>query len=162
MLIGVLSDTHDRIAAMAEGVRVLRQRGAEFLIHCGDVGSIHVLDHLAGFPACFVWGNTDWDRIGLQRYASTIGVQCFGGFGELNLGGKQIALLHGDDAKLKQKLLSDQRHDYLLQGHSHIREDRKIGRVRIVNPGALHRANPKTVALIDTTTEAVDFLEIDI
>src|SRR5688500_16587815 len=97
MLIGLLSDTHDKIDAMAEGMRLLRERGAEYFIHCGDVGSIHVLDHLAGLPAAFVWGNTDWDRMGLQRYAETIGVRCFGAYGELTLGGKEIALLHGDD-----------------------------------------------------------------
>ena len=59
-----------------------------------------------------------------------------------------------------QSLLAEQRHDYLFQGHSHIREDRTVGRVRIVNPGALHRARPKTVALVDTEG-GVEFIEVE-
>ena len=161
MLIGVLSDTHDRADAMAAGVTLLRQKGAAFFVHCGDVGSVRVLDYLAGLPSAFVWGNTDWERAGLSRYGEMIGVNCYGAFGDLTLDGKNVALLHGDDTKLKQKLLAEQRHDYLLQGHSHLFEDRKVGRVRIVNPGALHRANPKTVAVIDTGSDSVEFFEIE-
>ena len=140
---------------------MLRAKGAEYYIHCGDVGSVSVLDFLAGLPSAFVWGNTDWERAGLARYGETIGVKCFGAYGELSLGGKEVALLHGDDAKLKQKVLAEQKHDYLLQGHSHVREERKVGRVRIVNPGALHRANPKTVATIDTAADVVTFYDIE-
>ena len=61
---------------------------------------------------------------------------------------------------LKRRLLSEQRHDYLLQGHTHVKQDIRVGRMRIINPGALHRANPKTVALLDTAADAVEFLEI--
>jgi len=160
MLIGILSDTHDRTEAMAAAVQLLQSRGAEYFMHCGDVGSPAVLDYLAGQKAGFVWGNCDWDRIGLQRYAKSIEIDCFGGFGELELAGKKFALIHGDDAELKRRLLSEQRHDYLLQGHTHVKQDIRVGRMRIINPGALHRANPKTVALLDTAADSVEFLEI--
>src|SRR5687767_7946848 len=118
MILGILSDTHDRVDATAAAMELLREQGVEYLIHCGDVGSERVLDHLVGpIPAAFVWGNTDWDRATLQRYAASVGIQCFGHFGELSLGGKEIALLHGDDVKLKHRILTEGRHDYLLQGH---------------------------------------------
>ncbi|HEV8604704.1 MAG TPA: YfcE family phosphodiesterase [Tepidisphaeraceae bacterium] len=160
MIIGILSDTHDRTDAMAAAVQLLQARGAEYFIHCGDVGSTAVLDSLAGLKGAFVWGNCDWDRTGLQRYAQVIGIDCFGAFGELEVDGRRIAVHHGDDPKLKQRLLSEQRHDYLLQGHTHVRQDVRVGKIRLINPGALHRANPKTVALLDTARDAVEFLEI--
>ena len=160
MLIGILSDTHDRTDPMALAMQLLQSRGAEYFIHCGDVGSPAVLDFLAGHKACFVWGNCDWDRLGLQRYAQSIDLACFGAFGELELGGKKIALIHGDDPVLKRRLLSEQQHDYLLQGHTHVRQDLRVGKMRIINPGALHRAHPKTVALLDTAADFVEFLEI--
>src|SRR6476620_4654060 len=106
MLLGILSDTHDRVDAMAEGVRLLKEAGAEFFIHCGDVGSERVLDHLAGLPSAFVFGNTDWDRATLARYAETIGVACHGTFADLELGGKKIAVMHGDITELKRRILS--------------------------------------------------------
>src|SRR5438552_3740044 len=113
MLVGLLSDTHDRADAMAAAMQMLQSRGGQYFIHCGDVGSPNILDYLAGIPSAFVWGNCDWDRLGLQRYAQAIGVQCYGAFGDLTLAGKRIALLHGDDARLKQQILSEQQHDYL-------------------------------------------------
>src|ERR1041385_1989333 len=160
MIIGILSAPHDRTEPMAAAVQLLHSRGAEYFIHCGDVGSSAVLDYLAGLKAAFVWGNCDWDRVGLQRYAKSIGIDCFGAFGELELDGRKIALIHGDDPALKRRLLSEQKHDYLLQGHTHVRHDLRMGKMRIINPGALHRANPKTVALLDTAADTVEFLEI--
>lgn len=162
MILGILSDTHDRAGAMKAAVAALRDAGAEYFIHCGDVGSPAMLDHLAGLPAAFVWGNTDWDRMALSRYAEAIGVQCFGAFGELELAGKRIALLHGDDARLKQKILDEQLHDYLLHGHTHIREDARVGRTRIINPGALHRAAVKTVATLNVATDELRFIDIEL
>jgi hypothetical protein len=160
VLIGIVSDTHDRAETMALAVRMLRERGAEFFIHCGDVGSPRVLDHLAGLAACFVFGNCDWDRAGLKRYAAHIDLACHDAFGDLTLDGKRIAVIHGDDSALKRRLLAEQQHDYLLQGHSHLREDTRIGRMRLINPGALHRANPKTAALLDTGSDELAFLVV--
>ena len=158
MLVGILSDTHDRVDAMAAAVKLLREAGAEFYVHCGDVGSERVIDHLAGLPAAFVFGNTDWDRAALARYAQSVGVACHGSFADLELGGKRVAVTHGDDFKLKQRLLAEQKHDYLLQGHTHVRADQRVGRTRLINPGALHRAREKTVALLDTETDRLRFL----
>ena len=160
MIIGILSDTHDRVDAMAAAMALLRARGAEFFIHCGDVGSERVLDLLAGVPSAFVFGNSDWDRAALARYAEKIGVASHHPFADLELGGKKIAVTHGDDFKLKRRLLSEQRHDYLLQGHTHVRAEEKIGKTRVINPGALHRAAQKTVATLDTVADALEFINV--
>jgi putative phosphoesterase len=160
MLVGILSDTHDRVEAMAAAMELLRGRGAEFFVHCGDVGSERVIDHLAGVPSAFVFGNTDWDRAALARYAESVGVHCRGAFADLDLGGKRFAVIHGDDFKLKQQLLAGQAYDYLLQGHTHARADERVGRTRLINPGALHRAREKTVALLDTATDRLEFLVV--
>jgi len=162
VLIGILSDTHDRVDAMAAGMALLRQAGAQFFVHCGDVGSERVLDHLAGLPSAFVFGNTDWDRATLARYAEQIGVACHGTLADLELGGKKVAVTHGDDFKIKQRILAERRHDYLLQGHTHVRGDERVGTVRVINPGALQRAREKTVALLNTETGALRFLIVSV
>jgi len=160
MLIGILSDTHDRAEMMAAAIALLRQKNAEFFVHCGDVGNEHVLDHLAGLKAAFIWGNNDWDRIALERYAQQIGVGCYGSQADLMLAGKRFAVIHGDDLRLRQRLLDSQEYDYLLQGHTHVKFDGRVGRTRIINPGALHRAKPKTVAMLDTESDRLEFLEV--
>ncbi len=162
MVLGILSDTHDRVDAAAAGIAALREAGAAYFLHCGDVGGEGVLDLFAGLPAAFVWGNNDWDRAPLQRYAEGLGIQCFGQAGEIELGGKQIAITHGDDARAVCRVLDGQRHDYLLLGHSHVRSDTRTGRVRIINPGALYRAKAKTVATLNTATDLLRFHTIEL
>ena len=160
MIIGILSDTHDRAEWMAAGIRALQDAKAEFLIHCGDIGHQRCIDLLAGLPCAFVFGNTDFDRAGLARYAASIDVPCYGNFADLQLDGKRFAVIHGDDARLKQRLLAAQEHDYLCQGHTHVPADTRIGRTRLINPGALHRAAAKTVATLDTATDTLKLIDV--
>ncbi len=157
MIIGILSDTHDRFDAMAAALAVLRHAGAEYYIHCGDIGTQPCIDLLAGLPSAFIFGNNDWDRAALSKYAASIDVPCYGNFANLELAGKRIAVIHGDDFRLKQRLLDEQKHDYLMQGHTHVRDDRRVGTMRLINPGALHRAREKTVATLDTELDVVKF-----
>ena len=162
MILGILSDTHGRADAAAEAMRVLRAAGATYFIHCGDVGSEDVLDQLAGTDSAVVFGNTDWDRRPLERYAQLIGVACHDPFADLNLDGKRIAVTHGDDARLKQRLLAGQEYDYLFQGHTHVPHDERFGRTRLVNPGALHRARVKTVATLDLISDRLSLLTVEL
>ncbi len=62
MIIGILSDTHDRTNAMAAGIETLKQAGATYFIHCGDIGQQGCVGLLAGLWSVFVFGNTDVDR----------------------------------------------------------------------------------------------------
>lgn len=160
MIIGILSDTHDRADNMAAGLKALQAAGAEFYIHCGDIGTQRCIDLLAGLKCAFVWGNTDYDRVTLARYAASIDVPCYGAYADLELDGKRIAVLHGDDFQLQKRLLLAQEHDYMLQGHTHMRADERTGRTRRINPGALFRAPVKTVATLDTATDKLDFLTV--
>jgi putative phosphoesterase len=162
-LLGILSDTHDNVAAAAAGITTLREAGAQFLIHCGDVGGEPILDLLAGIPSIFVWGNNDFDRPSLKSYALELGIQCGDDFARLEFAGKRLAVTHGDNLKLlRQAADGDLHYDYIFIGHSHIPADQRLGRSRIVNPGALHRAAKKTVAMVDLETDIVRFLVVRI
>ena len=162
MLLGILSDTHGRADAMGEGMRLLRAAGAAYFVHCGDVGSEAVLDHLAGEPAAFVFGNNDWDRAGLRRYAEALGVRCLGAHDTLDLAGKRVAVTHGDDGALVSRILSADRPDYLLVGHSHVPGEQRVGNTRVINPGALYRAKVKTVALLDLSSDELRWIEVPV
>ncbi len=150
MLIGLLSDTHDRADTARLAVNLLRENKAEYLLHAGDVGGQQVIDALSGGTAAFVWGNNDFDRAVLAAYAQDVSITCCDTVGEFELAGKRIALTHGDDTQLVKRILREQRHDYLITGHSHVAHDRWQGDCRWINPGALYRASVKTVALLDT------------
>lgn len=158
MRLGILSDTHGKLDAMIAAMRTLRNAGAEYYIHCGDVGGEAILDELAGLTSAFVFGNNDYDRRELARYSASIDVRCLREFGELELNGKRIAVTHGDDARLVKQLMLQQRHDYLLLGHTHVKRDQRSGTMRVINPGALYRAAEKTVAVLDLPSDELKFL----
>ena len=160
MIVGLVSNTNGRADAMAAALAALRDRGADLIVHCGDVGGRQVLDELKNIDAAFVWGDKDRDRMGLLRHARQVNVVCFGVLGELDLDGKRAVLVHGDDKKLVRRLLDEQQYDYLLCGHEPEGEDRKVGKTRVINPGALHGGPSKNCAVVSTTTDEVKFLTI--
>jgi putative phosphoesterase len=162
MLLGILSDTHNRLDAMKAAVKLLRGAGAEYLIHCGDVGTEQIIDQLTGIPSALVWGNNDFDRPQLARYAESVGVKCLDRFGELTLDGKHIAVTHGDDHVLMKRLTLSQSHDYVLSGHTHVKSDRREKSTRLINPGALYRASVKTVATLDLLRDELKFLMVSL
>ena len=161
MLVGLVSNTFGRADAMASAAGLLRDRGADLIVHCGDVGGRHVLDELKNIDAALVWGDRDQDRMGLLRHARSVNVVCFGVLGELDLDGKRAVLVHGDDKKLVRRLLDEQQYDYLLYGHDAEGEDRRVGRTRVVNPGWLHGGPSQNCAVISTTSDEVKFVKLE-
>ena len=160
MLVGLVSNTSGRADSMAAAAAALRDRGADLLVHCGDVGGRHVLDELAKVESVFIWGDRDTDRMGLLRHARLLNLVCFGVLGELDLDGKRAVVVHGDDKKLVKRLVDEQQYDYLLCGHDVEGEDKKVGRTRIINPGSLHGSAARSAALIITTSDEVKFLTV--
>jgi len=162
MILGILSDTHDRADAMSAAISALQNAGAKFFIHCGDVGGQQIIDQLAGLSAAFVWGNNDFDRRTLAAYAQSLNIQCLDSFGRIELAGKSIAITHGDDLRVIKRVLAEQRDDYLLLGHTHVHADYRSGKVRVINPGALYRASQKTVATVDLASNELKFHRVTI
>jgi putative phosphoesterase len=162
MRVAILSDTHDNAATTRAAVELLRPHTPAAWVHCGDVCSPDLLALFRGLPLWFVFGNNDWDKAGLRAAAADAGLTCLGDFGELTLGGKAFAVLHGDDVAARHHAALSGPYDYVLSGHTHKRFDaRRAGaRARQINPGALHRAAEKTVALLDTDADALTFLTV--
>src|SRR5437870_1884268 len=63
MRIGIVSDTHDRIATVKAAVAGLRERGVDFVIHCGDIETTEIVGLFAEFETHYVLGNWDGDWI---------------------------------------------------------------------------------------------------
>lgn len=69
MKLGIMSDSHGHAGPVRLALTLLDGRGADAIIHCGDVGSLDVLDELAGRRCWFVWGNTDYARATWRPHA---------------------------------------------------------------------------------------------
>jgi len=161
MLIGILSDSHGRHMTVRRAVELFDRLGVDLIVHCGDIGDASVLDELAGRPCRFVWGNMDQPGCGLDAYLESTGIPAPATNGApIQADGKTILVFHGHERAF-HRAVSDEAADYILHGHTHRKRDERIGRCRVINPGALHRATPKSVATLDTATDTVTFHDID-
>jgi hypothetical protein len=168
MILGVLADTHGQRQRAAAAIRLLRGAGAQAFVHCGDLGSAEVLEELAGLRAWVVCGNVDHPTEAMVRYAERLGLTAAGsGPLRIELDGRTLVAFHGHEpefdglmACLLERGALPARFgccDYLLHGHTHLARDVFLGPVRLINPGALHRASPCTVATLDLSGDRLRF-----
>ena len=72
-----------------------------------------------------------------------------------------MAFVHGDDVDQLRDLERSEAFDFLFHGHTHIAAERQSGPTRVINPGALHRANPKTFIILDLETRQVESVVVE-
>jgi putative phosphoesterase len=121
MLLGVISDTHGLLRP--EAVEALR--GAQQVIHAGDVGSLEILKKLATIaPVTAVRGNVDKDAWAQQLPQTQA----------LEAGGISIYLLHD----LTQLDVKPEAAGFrvVISGHSHIPKQEVRNGVLYFNPGS--------------------------
>ncbi len=157
-LVGILSDSHGEATRTRRAIELLQADGASVFIHCGDLGTEEVLDAFAGLQVHAVAGNCD-DAGPLIRYGHHLGLDMQHPLGTVEVDGKRLAFTHGDDGALLQQAI-DAKPDFLFHGHSHLKRDETLQGVRVINPGALHRALRFTVALLNPTTGDVKWLSV--
>ena len=161
MKVGILSDSHGRQDNVRQALGALRERGVRTVLHCGDIDDPQTVLLFRGWTAHFVFGNCDGDRDGLRAAMEEVGATLHEGFGHLELGGVKLAFVHGDDGGLLRELEQGGHYDFLFYGHTHHAEEHVTGPTRVINPGALHRARPKTFALLDLATRAVESVIVE-
>jgi putative phosphoesterase len=132
MRVTVLSDTHaprhwkSCPPAVAEHLR-----GADLILHAGDVCTAAVLGELSDYaPVRAVIGNNDGPDVAAFGAEPTL---------ELELDGLKVAMIH-DSGQASGRLRRLRRAfpvaDLVVFGHSHIPLDDSDGALRIFNPGS--------------------------
>lgn len=149
MRLGVVSDTHGHVEYARQAVRTLEKFHVDRVMHCGDIGSNEVVELFAPWQTDFVGGNCDHHPERLAAAIAEAGQTFHPRFGELHLDGKRIALLHGDDRAKFLEVTESNEWDLVCYGHTHVAAIDRRDRTLIVNPGALYRANPHSLAIVD-------------
>lgn len=172
MVLGILSDTHGRVQRTAAALRVLEQCGATVFAHCGDIGGPDVLELLAGRRVWLVRGNTDFPTQRELEYARVLGLTLADAApARFELLGRHFLLFHGHEPEfgcLERNLQQTGARPpgmaachYILHGHTHTLRDERVCGVRLINPGALHRALVHTVATLSLEQDELHFWRVD-
>ena len=157
MLIGLISDTHNRLERTAHALTLFEEAKVEAIIHCGDICDRHILSLFPGKPTWYVMGNND-DDYELKQQA--IGDLHYLGAGDIfTLADKKLAVTHGHLHRITESLIQ-RKPDYLFTGHTHVAHHEMHQGITCINPGALHRASDYSVALLNLTTAELRFLPV--
>jgi len=164
MMIGIMSDSHGDIKRTVKSIAALKPYSPVHIIHCGDIGSQSVLIELAtGFldpaiPVTCVLGNVDmWESDFDTPWPH---VRVSGRFARLEIGGKTIAVIHGDNERRLIESIDSQEFNYIFTGHTHEQADVVEGKTRIINPGALHRSREPSCAVLNLATGDLTYLSV--
>ena len=149
MLLGVVSDTHSHVEYTQDAVRIMRGLGVEMVLHCGDIGSVLIIPVFKDLPTHFVLGNVDWNQQEIREAIAVAGQTCHGRFGRLDVEGRRIAFLHGDDGQILRQTIEQDGVDIVCYGHTHVAEHHHENGKLVVNPGAVWRSRPPSVAVLD-------------
>ena len=161
MRIGIVSDTHGGHPTVRLAVAELRERGITTVLHCGDIDEAETVALFRGFTAHFVFGNCDGDKASLREAMTDIGATLHDHFGDVELEGVKLAFLHGHEQNMMRDVERSGHYDFLFYGHTHQAEEHRTGPTRVINPGALHRAKPKTFIVLDLASGEVEMVIVE-
>ena len=128
---------------------MLESLEVERVLHCGDIGSPAIVPLFSAWPTHFVFGNVDYDAAQLREAIESNGQTCHDEFGSIELSQRRIALLHGDDTSRLRDVSCSGSWDLVCYGHTHVARQFREGPTLLVNPGAIYRANPHSIAVVD-------------
>jgi len=99
MKIGIISDTHDNLHAIARAVEVFNNEKCELVLHAGDYIAPFTIKPLSNLRSKLigVFGNNDGDKILLLQRFKEKGFELYPSPYELEFNGKKILLTHFPD-----------------------------------------------------------------
>lgn len=157
MQVGVISDTHDRLTTIDRGLEILRSRGAEVLLHPGDVVAPFAAKRFLDWPGdlYITYGNNDGERKGLKAILPQIQE----GPMLLGVAGRRILLHHFIDWCSQEEI---DRAEIVVTGHTHeVVNELREGKL-FLNPGECCGwvTGRCTVALLDTDSLTAEIIEV--
>lgn len=159
MKVGVLSDSHDDLGAIAKAVALFNAEGVAQVLHAGDIVSPFTFEIFRELraPLAGIYGNNDGDRLLLcERSGGVLRVQPL----ILTLEDLRLAVVH--EPPLVDALARSGDFDAVIYGHTHVPEVRREGASLVLNPGKAARLDKgrTTAALLETVNREVRIVDL--
>ncbi len=157
MLIGLISDTHDRLPMIDRAIDVFQRRGVQAVIHPGDLVAPFAAERLLRYagPIYVIYGNNDGEREGLKKILP----QITDGPVRLVMAGKKVLVHHFIEWCEPNDIA---RADIVITGHTHeVVNEQQNGKL-LLNPGeCCGWVNDRaTVGLLDTEAMSMEIVEL--
>jgi putative phosphoesterase len=154
-----MSDTHDHIWNARKAIEMIRKRGAEAIIHCGDFVAPFMLKELAeaNVPVHGVFGNNDGDQYLLTKMSMTTfsNITLHGLLGEVTLDDFRIAFTHY--RPVADGLVAGGGYELVCFGHSHEALLQKGAKTDLLNPGeVMGKDGSPGFYLVDTSARTYE------
>lgn len=170
MKVCIVSDSHDNRYLLAAAVKDARQRGAEAVLHCGDVvapTTLRILNPI-GLPVHVIHGNNTGDMYALAKLSHNPEsvIHYHGQDAGIELAGKRIFIVHYPHYARAMGVTGDW--DVVCCGHDHRVEVDEIKNIRngityFVNPGTVGGVGAApTYILGDLSTMQFDIMAVPV
>lgn len=161
-MLGIISDTHENVSAIKKAIDIFKAMECDMIIHCGDIISPGTVQFFKGLNIKFVKGNCDGDVEMLNVKIQEINGEFFEDTYEFIYEGKKFIAYHGSDRTKLKKMVESRQYDYVLTGHTHRKEDVRVNKTRVINPGALYPTiEEKTVAVLNVPKDELKFMALN-
>lgn len=142
--IGILSDSHKKVDLTSEAINNLKSKGAEYLIHAGDLeieANLQLLEKSA-LPYVSVFGNNDIKLVPLQNRYNIYKEPYYFKIQELKIKVMHLPFYMAGDT------------DIVVSGHTHIFDHQYINNTLFINSGEIcAREKNLTECVLLTITE---------
>ncbi|MDP6380692.1 MAG: metallophosphoesterase [Phycisphaerae bacterium] len=157
MKVGIISDTHDNLGAVAAAMSEFRASEVEAILHAGDYVAPFALKPIVevGVPVHGVFGNCDGEHAGLSTLLPGISA----GPKHIQLGGSKICIIHDATKLSHEDLLAS---DIVVCGHTHRTNIETREECLWINPGECGGwlTRRSTVAILDTVTRETEVVRV--
>lgn len=162
-MIGIMSDSHDNMAAIRSAVEFFNAKKVSLVLHAGDIISPFTVSELSKLKCriCCVYGNNDGERRVLAEKLAAIGSEA-DEFMVLEQEGAKICLYHGTHEDIVSALAESGRYDVVVRGHLHHPSVERKKDTLVINPGECcgYLTGKRTVALLDASEKTAKIHEI--
>ncbi len=168
MKICILSDSHDNRRLLDHAAEDAKARGAEAILHCGDVVAPTTLRVLQkhGLPVHVIHGNNVGDLVSMSKLAAEPGsvIHFYGADAGITLSGRHIFIVHYPHYARGMATTGDW--DLVCCGHDHRPEIQWVPNIRggktlLINPGTVGGVgSPPTYVLGDLGTMTFEVRDV--
>jgi putative phosphoesterase len=163
MKVGLMSDSHDRIPAIAALLREFQKHDVTFVLHAGDFCAPFSLKPFQdlGIAMAGVFGRNDGDPEGIRAAAAQgMGQELFESPHSIKFGDHKVLIVHDIGDVSERSVLA---HSVVVHGHTHLQEMKTRKNTLIVNPGEAcgWMYGAPSGAVLDLDTKEVEFIKLD-